>query len=203
VVTHAATPIHAVRPRLCPDGLTSREERELRVRLVAWSGRFLGLAWGEFPDCYQQAWESVMRGERQGRPVRNLEHALRWGISNAWRQECRRRRRRPADPLDDANDSRLADPTSSDPHERAEQLDAVRYLLQVVDGRAREVLLLRDIYGFTPSQVCERLGISERTLRRERAAALTALYDRHEQLLPDQAAHCQQPRSRRSEPIAA
>ncbi len=192
MVTTAASPIHAVRPRLCPDGLTSREERELRARLVAWSGRFLGLARAEFPDLYQQAWESVMRGERKGRPVRNLEHALRWGISNAWRQECRRRRRRPTDPLDDANEGSLADPASGDPYERVERVNAARHLLQGVDGRGRQVLLLRDIYGLPPTEVCERLGISGRTLRRDRAAALTALHDRLEQGLDQPSGHRQQ-----------
>lgn len=155
---------------LGPPALSAAEERRLRRRLRRWAGRFFGLADDEFAEAYQQAWERIIVLSRRGRPVRNLEHALRWEVGNAWRQELRRRR--PARPLDETSECELARADRRPSvHEQVEQIDAARYLLQATHPRRVQVLLLRDVCGLSTEQICERLGISEATVRRDRAAA--------------------------------
>jgi RNA polymerase sigma factor (sigma-70 family) len=165
-----------------PLALSPAEERRLRRRLRRWAGRFFGLADDEFAEAYQQAWERVIRLSRQDRPVRNLEHALRWEVGNAWRQELRRRR--PTRPLDETSECELARADRRpDVHEQVEQLDAARYLLRATHPRRVQVLLMRDVCGLTTDQICDRLGISEATVRRDRAAALSDIYHRLEELV--------------------
>ena len=117
--------------RIGPLALSAAEERRLRRRLRRWAGRFFGLADDEFAEAYQQAWERLILLDRRGRPVRNLEHALRWEVGNAWRQELRRRR--PVRALDETSECELARADRRPSvHERVEQVDVARYLLQAL-----------------------------------------------------------------------
>jgi RNA polymerase sigma factor (sigma-70 family) len=153
----------------------------LRHRVRRWAGRFFGLTDEEFAEAYQQAWERLVILTRRGRPVRNLEHALRWEVGNAWRQELRRRR--PVRSLDETSECELARADRRPSvHERVEQVDAARYLLRAAHPRRVQVLLLRDICGLTTDEICARLGISEATVRRDRAAAVADLQRRLEDL---------------------
>jgi RNA polymerase sigma factor (sigma-70 family) len=146
-----------------------------------WAGRFFGLSDDEFAEAYQQAWERLIVLCRKGRPVRNLEHALRWEVGNAWRQELRRRR--PTRPLEETSESELARADRRPAvHEQVEQVDAARYALRATHPRRVQVLLLRDVCGLTTEQICERLGISEATVRRDRATAAAEIRSRLEEL---------------------
>jgi RNA polymerase sigma factor (sigma-70 family) len=164
-----------------PLALSAAEECQLRRRLRRWARRFFGLADDEFAEAYQQAWERLILLDRRGRPVRNLEHALRWEVGNAWRQELRRRR--PVRALDETSECELARADRRPSvHERVEQVDVARYLLQATHPRRIQVLLLRDVCGLTTDQICDRLGISEATARRDRATALADIRRRLEEL---------------------
>lgn len=183
----------AVRPTEVPARphrqLSAGEERELRLRLSRWSRRFLGLPDAEFADAYQGAWRKVLDGERRGRAVRNLEHALRWGIHNSWLEECRRRRRRPTAPLDETSPTAYRSQAPADPAEQVERLESARYLFEAVgtiDELSWRVVLLRRVWGLSPAEICSTLGISRRTYRTEHARALTLIYKRLSETLAGQ-----------------
>lgn len=149
----------------------------MRRRVRRWAGRFFGLTDEEFAEAYQQAWERLVVLTRRGRPVRNLEHALRWEVGNAWRQELRRRR--PVRSLDETSECELARADRRPGvHEQVEQVDAARYLLKAAHPRRVQVLLLREVYGLTTDELCARLGISEATVRRDRAAVVADIQRR-------------------------
>ena len=113
--------------------------------------------------------------------MRNLEHALRWEVGNAWRQELRRRR--PVRPLEETSESELARADRRPGvHEQVEQVDAARYLLQAAHPRRVQVLLLREVYGLSTDEICDRLAISEATVRRDRVAALADIRRRLEEM---------------------
>lgn len=161
--------------------LSAVEEGELRRCLARWSRRALGVPQAEFPDLYQGAWGKVLAGERRGRRVRNLEHALRWGIHNAWLEECRRRRRRPTAPLDGCSPTPTGQQAAPDPAEQVERLEAARRVFEVVgaiDALSGRVVLLRRVWGLSPEEVCGELGISRRTYRSEHARGVTQIYGR-------------------------
>lgn len=169
--------------------ISASDESDLRRRLGRWSYRFLGLPDAEFPDAYQGAWRKVLDGERRGRPVRNLEHALRWGIHNTWLEECRRRRRRPTAPLDECSPTAFREQPVPDPAEQIERLEAARYLFEAmgtVDELSWRVVLLRRVWGLSPAEVCSTLGISRRTYRTEHARALTRIYSQLAESLASQ-----------------
>lgn len=152
-------------------------ERELRTRLRRWWRGRLRVPDREFDDAYQAAWRKLLETERRGRPTRNLEHALRWNLRNAWLEECRRRRRRPAIALEDATEAALAASATAapDPGEFVERLEAARYLFEAIGTlteRQRRILLLRDVCGLKPGEVCRLLAISGSTERHEHAAAV-------------------------------
>jgi RNA polymerase sigma factor (sigma-70 family) len=157
--------------------LAAGDEAELRRRLARWAGRFLGLPDAEFADAYQGAWRKLLESRRNGRSVRNLEQALRWAIHNCWLEECRRRRRRPTVPFDECAQSDLQ--AGADPAEQIERLEAARYLFETartIDEISWRVVLLRDVWGLPPAEVCKTLGMPGRTYRRKHARALLAIY---------------------------
>jgi RNA polymerase sigma factor (sigma-70 family) len=159
--------------------LAADDEAELRRRLARWAGRFLGLPEVEFADAYQGAWRKLLEARRKGRPVRNLEHALRWAIHNCWLEECRRRRRHPTVPVDVCASTAFRDQTGADPAEQIERLEAARYLFRAarsIDELSWRVVLLRDVWGLAPAEVCDTLGIARRTYRSKHARALMAIY---------------------------
>jgi RNA polymerase sigma factor (sigma-70 family) len=169
--------------------LADNDEAELRRRLARWAGRFLGLPEAEFGDAYQDAWRKLLESRSRGRPVRNLEHALRWSIHNCWLEECRRRRRHPTVPVDECAANAFRDQTGPDPAEQIERLEAARYLFRAaraVDELSWQVVLLRDIWGLSPTEVCDTLGISGRTYRSKHARALMAIYSQLATALADQ-----------------
>jgi RNA polymerase sigma factor (sigma-70 family) len=144
-------------------------ERELRRRLATWADRTLSLPASDFPDAYQCAWRKLLTAERAGRQTRNLEHALRWAIRNSWLEELRRRRRRPAVPLEDA--------LICDPRDELERLERLRSLVAAMvplGPRTARVLLLRELVGLAPDEVCAAVGITRRTYRAEHARAVRA-----------------------------
>jgi hypothetical protein len=121
--------------------------------------------------------------------VRNLEHALRWGIHNSWLEECRRRRRRPTAPLDETSPTAYRSQAPPDPAEQVERLESARYLFEAVgtiDELSWRVVLLRRVWGLSPAEVCSTLGISRRTYRTEHARALTLIYKRLSETLAGQ-----------------
>ncbi len=161
--------------------LGAQEEHDLRRRLARWAVRFLGLPEAEFDDAYQGAWRKLLEGRRNGRPVRNLEHALRWAIHNCWLEECRRRRRRPTVPFDECTPSDFRRTSGADPIEQIERLEAARHLFEAartIDEVSWRMVLLRDLWGLSPAEVCESLGIAGRTYRRKHARALVAIHSR-------------------------
>src|SRR5918996_3697708 len=161
--------------------LAADDEAELRRRLARWAGRFLGLPEAEFADAYQGAWRKLLEARRRGRPVRNLEHALRWAIHNCWLEECRRRRRHPTVPVDECAPNAFRDQAGPDPAEQLERLKTARPLFRGargIDEVSWQVVLLRDIWGLSPAEVCHTLGIAGRTFRRRHARALIAIHSR-------------------------
>jgi RNA polymerase sigma factor (sigma-70 family) len=159
--------------------LAADDEAELRRRLARWAGRFLGLPEVEFADAYQGAWCKLLEARLKGRPVRNLEHALRWAIHNCWLEECRRRRRHPTVPADQCAPNAFRERTAPDPAEQIERLEAARYLFRAarsIDELSWQVVLLRDVWGLSPAEVCATLGIGRRTYRSKHARALLAIY---------------------------
>jgi RNA polymerase sigma factor (sigma-70 family) len=166
--------------------LSTREEDELRRRLTRWAARCLGVPRMDFEDTYQEAWCKLLAGERNGRPTRNREHALRWAVHNSWLEELRRRRRRPAVALDSTPEAALVADGTADPVERAELLEATRYLFESVGAvtkRQWEIFLLADVFGLRPREVQERLSISERLYQLDHARALRAISGRLGELL--------------------
>lgn len=168
--------------------LTANDEAELRRRLVRWARRFLDLPQAEFADAYQGAWRKLLESRRRGRPVRNLEHALRWAIHNCWLEECRRRRRHPTVPVHECAPNGFRQ-TAPDPADQIERLEATRYLFRAarsIDELSWQVVLLRDIWGLTPSEVCDTLGIASRTYRSKHATALMAIHSQLAAALAEQ-----------------
>jgi RNA polymerase sigma factor (sigma-70 family) len=166
--------------------LSTGEEDELRRRLTRWAGRCLGLPRADFEDTYQEAWCKLLKAERNGRPTRNREHALRWAVHNSWLEELRKRRRRPAVALDSAPESALVANGATDPAERAELLEAARYLFEAVGAvseRQWQIFLLADVFGLRPREIQQRLGISERLYQLDHARALQAIGGRLAELL--------------------
>jgi RNA polymerase sigma factor (sigma-70 family) len=166
--------------------MSTREEDELRRRLARWAARCLGLPKADFEDTYQDAWCKLLKGERNGRPTRNREHALRWAVHNSWLEELRKRRRRPAVALDAAPEAALVANGAADPAERAELLEAARYLFEAVGAvsdRQWQIFMLADILGLRPPEIQQRLGISERLYQLDHARALQAIGGRLGKLL--------------------
>jgi RNA polymerase sigma factor (sigma-70 family) len=166
--------------------LSTGEESELRRRLTRWAGRCLGLPEADFDDAYQDAWCKLLKAERNGRPTRNREHALRWAVHNSWLEELRKRRRRPAVGLDSAPESALIANAAADPAERAELLEATRYLFEAmgaVSDRQWQIVLLADVLGLRSREIQQRLGISERLYQLDHACALRAIGGRLGELL--------------------
>jgi RNA polymerase sigma factor (sigma-70 family) len=166
--------------------LSTREEDELRRRLTRWAARCLGVPTADFEDAYQDAWCKLLKAERNGRPTRNREHALRWAVHNSWLEELRKRRRRPAVGLDSAPEAALVANGAADPAERAELLEATRYLFEAVGAvsdRQWQIFLLADVLGLRPREIQQRLGISERLYQLDHARALRAIGGRLGKLL--------------------
>jgi RNA polymerase sigma factor (sigma-70 family) len=166
--------------------LSADEEDALRRRLARWAGRCLGVSRADFEDAYQDAWCKLLKAERNGRPTRNREHALRWAVHNSWLEELRKRRRRPAVGLDSAPESALVANGAADPAERAELLEATRYLFEAagaVSDRQWEIFLLADVCGLRPREIQQRLEIGERLYQHDHACALQAIGGRLGELL--------------------
>jgi RNA polymerase sigma factor (sigma-70 family) len=193
-VTRSTAPSHAPatsgHARHRPDDpmsqLSTGEEDELRRRLTRWAARCLGVPTADFEDAYQDAWCKLLKAERNGRPTRNREHALRWAVHNSWLEELRKRRRRPAVGLDSAPEAALVANGAADPAERAELLEATRYLFEAVGAvsdRQWQIFLFADVFGLRPREIQQRLGISERLYQLDHARALQAIAGRLAELL--------------------
>jgi len=166
--------------------LDPRDERRLRARLNDWSRSRHGVGVEDFDDVYQDAWCKLLETERNGRPTRNREAALRWALANSWLEELRRRRRRPTIALDQA--PALVAPEAAGPGHHAELLEAARCVFGAIhelNRRQRQIMLLADVFGLRPRDVQERLRISERTYQRDHAGALQAVGARLGELLED------------------
>jgi RNA polymerase sigma factor (sigma-70 family) len=169
-----------------PWRLDPSEELAMRRRLRRWARWKLGIPCAEFDDAYQCAWRKLLEAERRGRRTYNLEHALRWAIHNAWLEECRRRRRRPATSLESVPEAALAYAAAPDPCAVAERREAARYLFEAVGTlteRQQRILVLREVCKLKPEEVCQRLGITRRTYRHEHALALRSVLSRVHELL--------------------
>lgn len=155
--------------------LSADQERALRRRLRGWAHGALGLGSEDFEDMYQAGWRAVLELQRTG-PTHSLEHALRWAIRQRWRNELRRRARRPTVRLD-SRDSALfvaADETA----DRVELLQEARYVFEAaktLTDRQWQIVFMADIGELGPAEICVRLDISPRTYRREHARALRAI----------------------------
>lgn len=158
--------------------IRATEEKRLRRRVRSWAHGFLGLNDREFDDAYQAAWVRVIEYLRSGRPVRNLEHFLRWEVANSWKMEFRRRRRRPSVPLDDCPVRALDNALAPDPAEQVEHRAELLELIGSMELRRRQVLLLRDACGHTPAEVCRVLGITRHVYREEHAEAIKEIHAR-------------------------
>ena len=155
--------------------VSADQERALRRRLRGWAHNKLGLRGEDFEDMYQAGWRALLELQRTG-PTHSLEHALRWAIQQRWRNELRRRARRPTVHLDSSDHPSLVAP--DEPADRVERLEEARCLLEAarrLTDRQWQVLLLADICELGPAEVSARLGISPRTYRREHASALSAI----------------------------
>ncbi len=184
--------------------LAAADERALRRRLGNWACGH-GVPSADFEDACQDAWCRLLATERRGRRTRNLEHALRWSVSNAWKDEARRRQRRPTVDLDSVAVSALLAGPDADPSKHLERLEAARTLFEAVNGlsdRQRQIVLLADVYERPPSQIWTRLEISERTYQREHALALSKIVEQLGDLLEDPSPPPSSPGPCRAEPAA-
>ena len=166
--------------------IRANEEKRLRRRVRSWARGFLGLNDRDFDDAYQAAWLRVIEYLRSGRPVRNLEHFLRWEVANSWRMELRRRKRRPAVRLEGCREEMLANASAPDVAEQAERIGDARLLLELIgsmDVTRKQVLLLRNAWGLSPGEVCRLLGISRRTYREEHAGAFKEIHAKAAQVI--------------------
>ena len=162
--------------------VSGEQERALRGRLRGWAHGRLGLNGEDFEDMYQAGWRALLELERSG-PTHSLEHALRWAIGHRWRNELRRRARRPTVYLDTSDHPSLVAPDETP--ERVVHLEEARYLLEAANGlseRHWQVLLLADVCELAPAEVSAILNISLRTYRREHACALSAITARLEEI---------------------
>ncbi len=165
--------------------LSRDEEQRLRRRIYGWASRRLGLSGDDFEDMYQAAWLAVTESSAKA-ATRSLEHHLRWALERRWYNELRRRERRRWTSLDEVAEAQLTGPVDTQPSEYVERLETARHLLEAVDvltERQWRLLLLADICGERPAQVQAALGLSERTYRREHAAALASITIRLGELL--------------------
>jgi RNA polymerase sigma factor (sigma-70 family) len=189
VAHRQSTAAHADdRRQAAPWQLSPRDDSDLRRRLARWAYRVVGLPEAEFADIYQEAWCKLLKAEQQGRPVRNREAALRWAVHNSWLEELRRRRRRPSVALESAPEDSLMASRVADPAERAELLEAARYLFEATAAltkRQRQIVLLADVHGLPPCEIHGWLGISERLYQLEHSRALRAIGARLGELLAD------------------
>lgn len=158
--------------------LSPAQEQVLQRRLKSWARTHMQLPESEFDDLYQGGWRKLLEKAQRTGPTRNLEGALRWGILNTWREECRRRRRHPVAALDDAPEAALMGSEHASPSAYIERLEAARYLFEAVGSlteRQRMIVLLADVWDVRPGEVCAELGVSERTYQRDHARALAVI----------------------------
>jgi DNA-directed RNA polymerase specialized sigma24 family protein len=161
--------------------LSHADEARLRAGLASWAVRALGLPRHEFADTYQAAWRKLLEGEGRGRPVRDLQYALRWAMHNCWLEECRLRRRRPTVALDECPPSAIGGRTGPDPAEQLERLETARYLFEVARTLGElswRTVLLRDIWGLPAAEVRRTLGIGLHRYEREHARGLHVIHAR-------------------------
>lgn len=167
-------------------GLDAHQELALRRRLGTWTRAQRGVSPQDFDDLYQEAWCTLLEGERRGRRVRNREGALRWALHNSWLMENRRRRRRPApDALDGVSLDSLVAGETADPAERVDSLETARRVCEMLvplTARQRQILLL-EVGALRPAEIQQQLGISKRTYYRDRKSALQAIAARVGSLL--------------------
>lgn len=162
--------------------LSAEQERALRRRLRGWAHSKLGLRGEDFEDMYQAGWRVLLELQSTG-PTHSVEHALRWAIEQRWRNELRRRARRPTVHLDTSDHPSLV--AREETADRVELLEEARLLLEAAKSltdRQWQILLLANICELGPGEISARLGISPRTYRRQRASALSAITAQVEKL---------------------
>lgn len=163
----------------------SEDERAYRAHKHAVTGmlaaRYRDLDPDSRYELYHEAWASVLKRRGDGVEIENLEGYL---IGAADKLASKRvygadsRRRVTFDPVDGPY-SAVPD-TGASPEEAvlaADEARRVRMLIDELDGAERALLKLRLDLGLEPSEIRERLGLTDRQYRRVVERAGKALLD--------------------------
>jgi RNA polymerase sigma factor (sigma-70 family) len=141
----------------------------------------------EIKDVYSAAWTATLSALRvRGDSMTNeeLRSYILTAVASHASKEMRRRARKPAGSLDDAQEQLIADGHQLLPEERvigAEARGIARDLLSSLPPRRRAVMLLRYGWGLRPAQVCNLVaGLSPRAYRKEITKGVEQLIERLE-----------------------
>ena len=117
-------------------------------------------------DAAQEVFLRVFRHLHRFDPRREFAPWLYRVAVNVCRDVHRRRARMPAAPLDDLDPAVLARPANQETDaDAADRVRAIREALRLLSVREREVVVLRDVEGFSTAEVARALGCMEITVR--------------------------------------
>ncbi len=143
----------------------------------------------ELRDVYSAAWTATLSALRtRGDEMTDdeLRSYILTAVASHASKEMRRRARKPAGSLDEAQDQVVADGHQLLPEEQAignETGGVARDLLASLPPRRRAVMLLRYGWGLRPEEVCAIVsGLSARAYRKEITRGVAELLERLEQI---------------------
>jgi RNA polymerase sigma-70 factor (ECF subfamily) len=130
---------------------------------------FLSRRFSSLPDHDDLIQETYVRLLQVSDPAR-LVHAKAFLFTTARNvaiDHVRRTRRAPCDPIDDAAEITLLDPTpgAAEVLDHAQRHQAMLTALGTLPERCREVMLLRYVDGFTAQEIAVHLGLAAATVR--------------------------------------
>jgi RNA polymerase sigma factor (sigma-70 family) len=153
----------------------ARSYRQLRGSLRRSLTRRLNLSAAEFDELYQEAWQQVVRREREGEQIRNYRGFVIGVIVNQWKTRARANGRRSTVSLagqqaEWEQRGGMGEPVAPPADEQLVRQEQVRLALELIesidDPRRRQVLKLRLACGLSAREVQRVVGVSERTYRR-------------------------------------
>jgi RNA polymerase sigma-70 factor (ECF subfamily) len=130
---------------------------------------FLSRRFSSLPDHDDLIQETYVRLLRVSDPAR-LVHAKAFLFTTARNvaiDHVRRSQRTPVDPIDETAELALLDPApgAAEVLDRAQRHEAMLTALGTLTERCREVMLLRDVDGFTAQEIATHLGLAAATVR--------------------------------------
>ena len=116
--------------------------------------------------------------EHDGPPVQNAEAFLVRTAVNLAYDEQRQRRRRRTDDLDALSIESIADgaPLQDEILHARQRLNALRLMLDRLQPRTRQILLMHRVDGLRYREIAERLGISESAVEKHMAKGALVLH---------------------------